>query len=223
MIDNILCQTWGSCQAFGGRDKRTALGAFYGDLNCQFISPDDMLLLCQVGEAADGEPTVNRLEVRRRSECLAIRTYVEALGGFRDVACRKSSDRNIKIAIKPEADSGGSYRRIRFLIYDADHPNTREAAYARVYALPKPQSIDRVAVVLRPCDGYGEDYRPSSLPVGIDNFRACSTGEMPEILKPNFEWHGEEHGHSQGRIVSRHYESYKLNVLANLKQWKEKV
>lgn len=228
MSENVLCRINAafnnrnekpieSCQMFGGQDKRSLLGAFFCDLNCEHISPDDRLLLCQAGRDENDGVTINYLEIGRHDRSLVFNTYVEAAGGYQDIICRRASGKNIKLSIRPEANSRGIYGRVRFMVYDADIPDFYEAMFVRTYALPSPQSIDRVAMILEPSGGPGGDYRPCGIPVGVNNFRAYGTGSMPELLKPNFEWLGGK----DARIASRHYEGYKLNVLANLKQWKE--
>jgi len=234
MNDNTLFQAhhvkdllkenvWKSCQMFGGHDKRSLLGAIYCDLDCQNISTDDRLLLCQVGRGCSGEPAINYLEIRREDTSLIFETYIGATGKLRDTIRRPSSHKNIKLSIKPETDRHGSYTRVHFIVYDADDPDIYDAMFSRTYGVPGPQSIDRIAVMLKSCC-TSEDYRPSGVPAGVNNLRSYGIGETPEILKPNFEWYGEEIPCKGGyHIVSRHYEGYKLNTLANVKQWKEKI
>ena len=208
---------------FGGHDKRSLLGAIYCDLDCQNISMDDRLLLCQVGRDCSDEPAINYLEIRREDSSLIFESHIGATGKQRDTIRRPSSHKNIKLSIKPETDRHGSYTRVRFIIYDADDPDLYEAMFTRTYGFSGPQNIDRIAVMLKTCDN-GVDYHPSGVPVGVNNLRSYGIGETPEILKPNFEWHGEEIPCKGGyHIVSRHYEGYKLNTLANVKQWKEKI
>lgn len=233
MSENVLSPThgilsshkekaWESCQMFGGSNKRSRLGAFYCDLNCEHISTDDQLSLCQIG-VDGGDPTVNSLEIVREGPWLVFNTYVEASGGYRDIVCRRASGKNIKISVKPEVNACGEYDHIRFMVYDADLPDMYEAMYVRTYSLPSSQSIDRVAMILRPYGDCGDDYSPCGIPVGVNNFHAYGIGKMSEILKPNFEWFGEDFGHKNEWIINRHYESYKMNRLVNLKQWKENV
>lgn len=233
MNENILSPTygilnpknekaWESCQMYGSNDKGSPLGTFYCDLDCGHISTDDQLLLCQIG-VDGGDSTVNSLEIVREGAWLIFNTYVEAAGGYQDIISRHASGKSIKVSIRPEVNADGEYDHIRFMVYDADIQDVIEAMYVRTYSLPSSQRIDRVAMILRPDGCYGDDYSPCRIPVGVNNFRAYGIGDIPGKLKPNFEWFGEEFGHKNERIVSRHYESYKLNRLANLKQWKETV
>jgi len=235
MSDKRLCQAprnmisqketaLNSCQVFGGQDKRSVLGAIYCDLDCQYMSTYDTLLICQIGREINGDAATNFLEIWREDASLFFGVHVGEVFEARDVTCRPASHRNIKLSVKPETNRHGSYNRIQFIIYDADNPDIYEAMYFRSYNTPGPQSIDRIAVILKPRIGYSKDYRPCGFPVGVNNLRSYGTREIPEILKHNFEWHGEELQFMKGcRIVSRHYESYKLNTLVNLKQWKEKI
>jgi len=209
---------------FGGQDKRSRLGAVYCDLDCRYISTNDKLLLCQIGIGESGEPTVNYLEIRRTDNNLIFEAHIGAGGEARDVICRPASHRNIKLSIKPETRGDGSYSRICFIVYDADLADLYDAMYVKTYNTPSEQKIDRIAIMLIPIHGYGPGYRPCGFPVGFNNLRSYGTEKVPEKLKPNFEWHKEEYDCGNGnRIVSRHRESYKLNTLVNVKQWKEKI
>lgn len=214
--------TWKSCQMYGGSDKYSQLGAFFCNLNCEHLSTDDQLFLCQIG-VDDGSPTVNSLEILREGRWLVLNTYVQAAGGYQDIVCYRASGNNIKISVKPEVNAYGEYDCVRFMIFDADKPNFNEAVYVRTYSLPSTQEIDRVAVILCPFGDYDDDYCLNGIPVGVNNFCAYGIGNMPEKLEPNFEWFGEEFNHKNERIISRHYERYNLSYLANLRQWKKRV
>jgi hypothetical protein len=235
MSENHLCQipcnvispketVLKSCQVFGGQDKRSVLGAIYCDIDCQYMSPYDTLLICQIGRESNGNTATNFLEIWREDASLFFGIHVGSVFEAQDIAYRPASHKNIKLSIKPEIDEHGSYSHIHFIVHDADDPDIYDAMYFRSYHIPEPQSIDRIAVILTPRIGYSKDYRPCGFPVGVNNLRSYGTREIPEILKPNFEWYGEEVQIKKGcRIVSKHYESYKLNALVNLKQWKEKI
>jgi hypothetical protein len=215
---------WKSCQMFGGQDKRSRLGATYCDLDCRYIAMNDKLLLCQIGIDESGEPVVNYIEIRRDDRSLFFETHIGAGGEAGGIICRPASHRNIKLSIKPETCRDGSYGRVRFIVYDPDLADINNAMYVKTYETPFLQKIDRIAIMLMPYHGYGPDYRPCGFPVGFNNLRSYGTERVPEKLKLNFEWREEEYDCGKGnRIVSRHSESYKLNTLVNVKQWKEKI